>query len=120
MTAPGGHSAENGLPHTILGSVAFESIRATDDAMIAGEETCRCPQGAYLGAQMLGTPIRCERCRNIAWDIETRIIRELHDVLSEVASLAEGWVGFDASHHYGDAVLTLLPTTVIPPGVSDD
>lgn len=24
--------------------------------------TCKCSEGSYLGAQMMGTPVRCERC----------------------------------------------------------
>lgn len=23
---------------------------------------CRCPEGPYIGTQMIGTPLRCERC----------------------------------------------------------
>ena len=84
------HTAENDAPRkSILGSIAFDSIRATDDAISAGEPMCMCREGAYLGAQMLGTPIRCERCKRVAWSVETRIIRELKDELDRVTPPAK-------------------------------
>lgn len=48
-----------------------------------------------------------------AWaDPEYREARDraaVEAALAPVRALAEGWVGFDDSHHYGDAVLKLLP-----------
>ena len=42
------------------------------------------------------------------------------DALARVVALANSWVGFDDSHHYGDAVLTTIGPDVLnrvtPPG----
>lgn len=38
------------------------------------------------------------------------------DALAPVIALAEGWVGFDDSHHYGDAILRAATEDPLPDG----
>jgi len=41
-------------------------------------EFCRCEEGAYLGAQLAGTPIRCERCRGLVDEEAKELLKEIH------------------------------------------
>lgn len=55
-----------------------------------GEATvCRCSEGAYLGAQLAGTPLRCERCRGLvdeeAMELLNRQYAESHARLEQWA-----------------------------------
>ena len=57
---------------------------------------------------------RCPAC--IALDAMSSIRVTSHaekDALARVAALASSWVGFDDSHHYGDAVLKAIGPDVL-------
>lgn len=82
----------------ILGSLAVDSIHATVEAA-ATEPPCMCREGAYLGAQKSGTPIRCERCQGIACTAEIRIIAAL---LTQNAALSAAVDRVRRRHPRGD------------------
>lgn len=42
------------------------------------ESPCRCAKGAYLGAQLAGTPLRCERCRGLVDDEAGALLDSLY------------------------------------------
>jgi hypothetical protein len=82
----------------ILGSLAVESIHATVEAAEA-EPTCMCREGAYLGAQRSGDPIRCERCHKVVCPPETRIIAAL---LTQIEALSAAVDRVRRRHPRGD------------------
>jgi hypothetical protein len=42
------------------------------------ERVCRCPEGAYLGAQLASEPVRCERCRGLVDSKARALLTVLH------------------------------------------
>lgn len=73
-------------------------------------QVCSCPEGAYLGARMAGTPCRCERCGFMtpeqfdALNVEARraALIEAADLL---ASEARWQYELHTRHHAGAQVV---------------
>lgn len=53
-----------------------------------GEKVCRCPEGAYVGARMVGTPNLCERCRGLIDEWAQEFLDNLHE---EARERLEAW-----------------------------
>jgi len=51
-------------------------------------DLCRCTEGAYLGAQLLGTPLRCERCRGL---VDERALQLLDRIYAESIARLQKW-----------------------------
>lgn len=50
----------------------------------------------------------CDLCGVFNEDGALAEIERLRETVARIQALGEGWIGFDDSHHYGDAVLGLL------------
>lgn len=46
-------------------------------------EFCRCPEGAYIGAQSINEPVRCERCRLTLDKVANDLLDSIHKVSME-------------------------------------
>jgi len=58
------------------------------------------------------TPRERGLCAAIMALVDDRTV--LRDRIEAASTLAEGWIGFDDSHHYGDALMKAVTTPEVP------
>lgn len=83
----------HGLPCKWLCSPGYDFC-ARHRAWRDSEETdfCRCEEGSYLGAQLVGTPVQCERCHKlldlVSWErnqaVSAAALRRLEEAAEEL------------------------------------